>query len=355
MAAKKSGNTKGKAQGPVSPSGKRAEEANTPAAPETPGEISGVDGLQMVLDLAGMIPGAGAVPDLLNAAISLMRGDFVGALFSAGSAVPVIGDAAGAAKIIKNSEKYLQAVAAVEKKVLPHLPAPMRKKVEEYLAKLRAKIDDVMKKDKPEKPAERKSKSKDDDGVRSQGQDKGRCTLRPYRKGCPSGQTPHHVVPDHCFRMPDSQGGKAYPGTQNIDHANGLCICVGGPTKSTGKEGGSIKKGSFKGKDKLGKWFGALAEHGKIHALMDAQEAALGAANTPKQTATLGQLEDAGARSAGMVTGCDPKDLKRQLREHHQANGLPPETRLRADPFGKNPPPKSVQMGTNQTSGGFGR
>ena len=348
MAAKKSGNTKGKAQGPVSPSGKRAEEANSPAAPETPGEISGIDGLQMVLDLAGMIPGAGAVPDLLNAAISLMRGDFVGALFSAGSAVPVIGDAAGAAKIVKNGEKYMQAVAAVEKKVLPHLPAPMRKKVEDYLAKLRAKIDDVLKKDKPQKPSERKAKSKDDDGVKSAGQDKGRCTLRTYKEGCPSGQTPHHVVPDHCFRMPDSQGGNAYPGTERLTHANGLCVCVGGPTKSTGKDGGSVKKGAFKGKDRVGKWFGALAEHGKIHALMDAQEAALGAANTPKQTATLGQLETAGALSAGMVTGCDPKDLKRQLREHHQKNGLPESTRLRADPFGKNPPPKGTPMGSRQ-------
>lgn len=348
MAARKSGNTKGKAQGPVSPSGKRAEEANAPAAPETPAEISGVDGLQMVLDLAGMIPGAGAVPDLLNAAISLMRGDFVGALFSAGSAVPVIGDAAGAAKIIKNGEKYMQAVAAVEKKVLPHLPAPMRKKVEEYLAKVRAKLDDVLKKDKPEKPSERKAKSKDDDGVRSQGQSRGRCELRPYSKGCPSGQTPHHVVPDHCFRMPDSQGGSAYPGTEKLTHANGLCICVGGPTKSTGQDGSSVKKGAFKGRDKIAKWFGALAEHGKIHALMDAQEAALGAANNPKQTATLGQLEEAGARSAGIVTGCDPADLKKQLRAHHEKNGLSESTRLRADPFGKNPPPKNTPMGTRQ-------
>lgn len=348
MAARKSGNTKGKAQGPVQPSGKRAEDSNAPAAPETSAEISGIDGLQMVLDLAGMIPGAGAVPDLINAAISLMRGDFVGALFSAGSAVPVIGDAAGAAKIIKNGEKYMQAVAAVEKKVLPHLPAPMRKKVEAYLAKVRAKLDEMLKKEKPEKPADRKAKSKDDDGVRSQGSSGGRCKLEIYDKGCPSGQTPHHVVPDHCFRMPASQGGAAYPGTERITKGNGLCICVGGPTKSTGQDGTSVKRAAFKGSNKVAKWFGALAEHGKIHALMDAQEAALGAANNPKRTATLGQLEEAGARSAGMVTGCDPKDLRRQLREHHQKNGLPESTRLRADPFGKNPPPKTTAMGTNQ-------
>src|SRR5688572_23295904 len=124
MAKPKPGNTTGTAQGPTAPSGKRAEEANPPAKPETPAEISSIDALQMVLDLAGMIPGAGAVPDLINAAISLMRGDFVGALFSAAAAIPVIGDAAGAAKIIKNADKYLQAIKVIEAKVLPNLPAP---------------------------------------------------------------------------------------------------------------------------------------------------------------------------------------------------------------------------------------
>ncbi len=358
MATRRPGNTKGKAQGPVKPSEKRAEEANPPAKGETPAELSSVDALQLVLDLAGMIPGAGAVPDLLNAAISLMRGDFIGALFSAASAVPVVGDAAGAAKIIKNSEKYLQALKVVETKVLPKLPASMRKPLEEFIAKVRTKIDDILKKDKPagkpggkpekpaEKPAEKGSKGKDNDGAKSEGKTKSRCTLRTYKEGCEGGATPHHVVPDHCFRQPNRQGGKPYPGTEKITHANGLCVCVGGSTKSTGEKGGNVTKGKFK--RRLGEWFGALAEHGKIHALMDAQEAALGAANTPKATATLGQLEDAGARSAGLVTGCDPKDLQRQLREHHQKNGLPENTRLRADPFGRKSPDPKTPMGTGQ-------
>ena len=177
MATKKSGNTKGKANGPVEPAGAKAEEANPPAKAETPQEISSLDALQLVLDLAGMIPGAGAVPDLINAAISLLRGDFVGALFSAGAAVPAIGDAAGAAKIVKNSEKYLQAAKVIEQKVLPLLPKGMRKQLEDYLAKLRAKIDELTKKDKPE-AAPKKSESKENDGAKSQGKrsvDKGKC------------------------------------------------------------------------------------------------------------------------------------------------------------------------------------
>lgn len=174
MATRKPGNTRGKAQGPVAPSGKRAEEANPPAKAETPAEISAVDALQLVLDLAGMIPGVGAVPDLINAAISLMRGDFIGALFSAASAVPGAGDIAGAAKIAKNAEKYLQAVKVIEAKVLPKLPAGMRKQLEEYLAKVRSKVDDLLKKEKPEAPP-KKAKSKENDGSKSAGKKKLKC------------------------------------------------------------------------------------------------------------------------------------------------------------------------------------
>jgi hypothetical protein len=341
MAKKKPGNTKGTANGPAQPSGRSANEANPPVKPENTPEIDAVDALQMVLDLAGMIPGAGAIPDLINAAISLMRGDFAGALFSAGSAIPGIGDAAGAAKILKNSEKYAAALKTIETKVLPHLPAPMRKRLEEYLAKVRKKIDDLTKKDAP-KPKETKK-----DGMKSEGKEDARCTLKTYKEGCKNGGTAHHVVPDHCFHKTKKQGGGNYPGTEKITHANGLCICVGGIDKNKDKDGGVVRKKKFKGK--LAEYFGALAEHGKAHLLMDAQEAALGAANTPRGTATLAQLEDAGARSAALVTGCDPAKLKEQLRTHHAANGLPENTRLRADPFGQRPPAANTPgMGTSK-------
>lgn len=58
-----------------------------------------LDGIQLALDVAGMVPLAGAVPDLVNAAISAARGDYVGAGLSLLSAVPLVGDVAGGAKL----------------------------------------------------------------------------------------------------------------------------------------------------------------------------------------------------------------------------------------------------------------
>lgn len=64
-----------------------------------------LNGLQMALDAAGMCPGLGTVPDILNACISACRGNWADAGLSLFAAVPVIGDAAGAAKIVKNGAK----------------------------------------------------------------------------------------------------------------------------------------------------------------------------------------------------------------------------------------------------------
>lgn len=149
MATLKKGNNTGEVKGPTKPAAKKADEANPTAKPDKPIEMDPLDALQLALDLVGMIPGAGAVADLLNAAISAYRGDFIGAAFNLFSAVPAIGDGAAAAKIIKNSDKYLQALKVIEAKVLPMLPARLRKKMEDFLAQIRSKIDDLTKKDKP--------------------------------------------------------------------------------------------------------------------------------------------------------------------------------------------------------------
>lgn len=143
-------NTKGKVVGQSPGSGK-------PAAASNP-ELSEVDALQLLLDLAGMIPGAGAVPDLLNAGISAAKGDYIGAALSVVSAVPGLGDAAGAAKIAKNADKYAQALAVVETKVLPKLPASVAKPIKAFIDKAKNKIAEIQgsKKDAPEpkKPKE---------------------------------------------------------------------------------------------------------------------------------------------------------------------------------------------------------
>lgn len=76
------------------------EELNRSAEEKRVLDVDAVlDGIQTALDLAGFIPGVGAVPDLLNAAIYAARGDMANAGMSVLAAVPGIGDAAAGAKI----------------------------------------------------------------------------------------------------------------------------------------------------------------------------------------------------------------------------------------------------------------
>ena len=173
----------------------------------------------------------------------------------------------------------------------------------------------------------------------------GRCKLRKYREGCPCG-TPHHVIPDHCFKQP-GRAGAYYAGA--VEHADGLSICVTGSTKSCAADGTRIKRAKLSPKEH----FDQLAQHGKIHALMDLAESALGQAGSPPHTASLGQLESAGARSVAQVTGCDESDLKSQLRAYHESKGLSPDVKLRADPFGnaKNLDPKIMGKAARRGAG----
>lgn len=68
-------------------------------------EISVLDGIQLAIDVAGMVPILGAAADLLNASISVLRGDWVGAGVSLVAAVPVVGDAVGGAKLAYKGAK----------------------------------------------------------------------------------------------------------------------------------------------------------------------------------------------------------------------------------------------------------
>jgi hypothetical protein len=67
--------------------------------------------IHTVLDLAGFIPGLGAIPDLINAGIYAAEGDFKNAALSATAAVPVAGDAIkGGAMAIKGVKHLDEAV-----------------------------------------------------------------------------------------------------------------------------------------------------------------------------------------------------------------------------------------------------
>ena len=73
-----------------------------------------LDGIQLALDAAGFAPGVGAIPDLINASISALRGNWADAGMSLLAAVPLIGDAAAGVKIAKNGLKLVKSTKKVK-------------------------------------------------------------------------------------------------------------------------------------------------------------------------------------------------------------------------------------------------
>ncbi|MBF0387067.1 MAG: VCBS repeat-containing protein [Candidatus Omnitrophica bacterium] len=63
--------------------------------------VDSLDSVQLGLDVAGMAPGIGALPDIVSGGISLFRGNYLGFGLSVLSAVPVLGDFASAGNISK--------------------------------------------------------------------------------------------------------------------------------------------------------------------------------------------------------------------------------------------------------------
>jgi hypothetical protein len=106
------GNTKGIITGQAPSSARGADESNPEVIPETPEESeegdSWLDGAQLGLDAAGMIPGFGAFFDVANAGVSLFRGDYAGAAFCLFAAIPGVGDAAAGTKMAKKAATVLE-------------------------------------------------------------------------------------------------------------------------------------------------------------------------------------------------------------------------------------------------------
>lgn len=115
-APRKKGNTTGKAVGQTKPTNKSAKKANPALTPEE------LDDLQALIGLLGFLPGLGIGADLVNAAISAIRGDFAGALFDLFSAIPIIGDAGKGAKVIKDIDKYLGVINRLQATVIKKIP-----------------------------------------------------------------------------------------------------------------------------------------------------------------------------------------------------------------------------------------
>lgn len=74
-----------------------------------------LDGLQLVLDICGLIPGVGAFFDLANAAVSLARGDLAGAGMSLLGAIPGLGDAMTVAKVGFKAAKTVKTLSRVQR------------------------------------------------------------------------------------------------------------------------------------------------------------------------------------------------------------------------------------------------
>ncbi|MBK5006078.1 hypothetical protein [Pseudomonas sp. S32] len=115
----KSGNTIGRLIGETAPSTLPAVHANPPIEAETEDEgITGeqiLDGIQIGLDVIGLTPVIGEAADIINAGVSLARGDIVGAGLSLLSAIPFAGYLGSAGKIGRHGTKAAAMASNVTK------------------------------------------------------------------------------------------------------------------------------------------------------------------------------------------------------------------------------------------------
>ncbi len=73
-----------------------------------------MDGVQNIVSVAGMLPGVGVVPDLVNAGVYAARGKGAEAAMSAASAIPIAGDAIGGARIAAKGLDGINTVSKVK-------------------------------------------------------------------------------------------------------------------------------------------------------------------------------------------------------------------------------------------------
>jgi hypothetical protein len=310
------GNTVGVLKGPSPPAAVKAEEAS-PEIVVTARELSNLDALQMLLDVIGLVPGFGAPADIVNAIISGARGDWLGAGLSIIGVVPVAGEAATAAKVAKNSERYAAGVAKVADEILPHLPAPVRDQLQPAIDAARKKIDELggggrkaaapppKPKPKPKPKPEPKAGDGGSDGTRiaptRKRRPRRRCELVPYDELlCDEGHEAHHVIPDWMLRLGKRGGRERIPDMPSL--AKGPAICL---EKGPGKPHTTAHKHTDRPAQRI-------ARSGR-------------ASGTPG-TITLGQAKGISSRAIEKATGgkgkggCEKADIRRQLDEQFKGH-----------------------------------
>lgn len=80
---------------------------------------SWLSNIQTTLDIAGMVPGLGIFPDVLNASIYLSTGNYEEALWSGIGAIPIVGDATSG---VRNVNKLSKAVSGSNYKKYKRIP-----------------------------------------------------------------------------------------------------------------------------------------------------------------------------------------------------------------------------------------
>jgi hypothetical protein len=144
--------------------------------------------------------------------------------------------------------------------------------------------------------------------------------LKPFNTGCPSGQTPHHLIPDRCTT-----------GMPGYSHGTAPCICVKGSNQHTGSH-----RACHRVFDPVERWHYENNKPFKYSTARNAAAKSAGGALTPKKNLTKKEQE------------C----IKAQLDEYYKAK---PQPGLTANsPLNKSGAPGKVNelFPTVQASGG---
>ncbi|HGW5537660.1 hypothetical protein [Pseudomonas aeruginosa] len=170
------GNTQGRVNGEAPATGKSADGSNAEVESETPAEEDTgdklLDGLQLGLDVVGLIPVVGEIADLANAGISLARGDYAGAALSVVSAIPFAGWLGTAGKVGRRGAK-----AAGEASAKTVREAAEKKAREEAQKKAKDEAEKKAKDEAAKKPKEDAARDQNSGGKskKNKTKEKGDC------------------------------------------------------------------------------------------------------------------------------------------------------------------------------------
>ena len=169
------GNTLGRVVGEAASTTVPAKAANPPIEAETEEEdITGeqvLDGIQLGLDVVGLIPVVGEAADIISAGISLARGDYVGAGLSLLSAIPFVGYAGSAGKAARYGAKMAEASGKAAKEAADKAAKEAADKAAKEAAEKKAKEEAARKRDLENKDGESGGNVK----PRKNSREKGKC------------------------------------------------------------------------------------------------------------------------------------------------------------------------------------